>query len=69
MFRLLVVDVEEGIRYAIRVYFGRRRVEVFTAANKEEALSLFKQKNPAFVLLDVNFSQLLGFIMCKERMF
>lgn len=59
MHKLLIVDDEEDIREFASNFFRRRKIEVITAGNGEEALEKL-EKNPDLVLLDIQMSLMDG---------
>jgi DNA-binding response OmpR family regulator len=54
--RLLVVDDEEPVRFAVRDYFGTRNTEVDCAATAEQAEVFLEAYHHGVVLLDLRLS-------------
>lgn len=57
---LLTIDDEEHIRRSIRVFFEDLGYEVWEAANGEMGLSIFRDKRPAAVLVDLRMPGISG---------
>jgi two-component system response regulator (stage 0 sporulation protein F) len=60
MARLLIVDDEEDVREFAANFFRKRKIDVITAANGEEAIALVEKENPQLVLLDVKMTGIDG---------
>jgi DNA-binding NtrC family response regulator len=58
--RLLVVDDEAAIRFALSDYFRERGWEVDTAAEKEEAEALLSHTEYAVVIADLRLTGIYG---------
>ncbi|MBP1931112.1 response regulator transcription factor [Ammoniphilus resinae] len=65
-FRILVVDDEAPMRQLLKLYLTKDRYEVQTAANGEEALSLFKQGGFDMVILDIMMPGIDGWEVCQR---
>jgi CheY-like chemotaxis protein/anti-sigma regulatory factor (Ser/Thr protein kinase) len=59
--RVLVIDDEEGARYALARFLGAMRFEVTEAADPREGLRLARELRPAAVFLDLVMPEMLGF--------
>ena len=64
--RVLIVDDEATIRYALERMMRPLEVETLTAANGEEALAVFRDRQPDLVLLDIVMPVKNGFEVCAE---
>lgn len=60
MSKLLIVDDEEDVREFASNFFRKRKINVLTAANGNEALSLIKEQKPDLVLLDIKMPGIDG---------
>jgi DNA-binding NtrC family response regulator len=60
MQRLLVVDDESNLLYALKKYLSTPNLEVFTAATAQEALRMVQQHQPDTVILDVRLPDMSG---------
>lgn len=64
--RLLIVDDELDIReFAVR-FFKKRNIEVFSAANGEEAIRKVIEQRPNIILLDFNMPGIDGIETLKR---
>jgi PAS domain S-box-containing protein len=63
---ILVVDDNEGIRYAKRRTLQRAGYTVFEATSGEEALELVATRRPSLVLLDVKLPDINGLEVCRR---
>jgi two-component system NtrC family sensor kinase len=63
---ILVVDDNEGSRYAKRRTLQRAGYTVFEAASGEEALRLVTDRQPSLVLLDVKLPDISGLEVCQR---
>ena len=57
---ILLVDDEEGIRNVLRITLTDMGYPVYTAANSQDALSVFRQKRPPIVLTDIKMPGMDG---------
>lgn len=64
--KLLIVDDELDVREFVANFFRKRKVEVITAKNGEEALNLFERQKPDLVLLDIKMEGMDGFEVLKQ---
>lgn len=64
--KILVVDDEISIRQILETRLSIRGYEVLLAANGEDALSLFKKKQPNLVILDIMLPKIDGYEVCSE---
>ncbi len=58
--RLMVVDDELDVREYLRKFFSRRKIDVITAENGEEAVRLVDVHQPDLMLLDVRMNGIDG---------
>lgn len=64
--KVLVVDDEDTLRYALRRMLKPLAVDVVEASNGEEALEVFEEEQPDIVLLDIMMPKLNGFEVCER---
>ena len=58
--KLLIVDDELDVREFAANLFRKRKFEVITAANGQEAIDLFEKENPSLILLDIKMEGMNG---------
>lgn len=58
--RLLIVDDEEDVRNFATNFFRKRKIEVMSVPNGEEAAAVVGKFNPALVLLDIKMTGIDG---------
>ena len=66
MAKILVVDDEPNIREVVGLYLRRDGHEVVSAADGEEALSVFGESEPDLVVLDLMLPKLSGLEVCRR---
>ncbi len=64
--KILVVDDEPNIREVVGLYLRRDDHEVVSAADGEEALSVFGESEPDLVVLDLMLPKLSGLEVCRR---
>lgn len=64
--KLLIVDDENDIREFAKNFFRKRRIDVFTAAGGNDAISLIDTQKPDLVLLDVRMEEMTGIDVLKK---
>jgi len=64
--KILVVDDEASYREALETGLAHEGFEVLLAANAQEAMTLFKEREPDLVLLDVMLPDKSGIEICRE---
>jgi DNA-binding response OmpR family regulator len=64
--KILVVDDEPNIREVVGLYLRRDGHEVVSAADGEEALSVFGESEPDLVVLDLMLPKLSGLEVCRR---
>ncbi len=64
--KILVVDDEKNMRWAIGKALGKEGFEIYEASNGEEAITMFKKVNPQLVLLDLKMPVMDGIQALKE---
>ena len=64
--KLLVVDDESDVREFVANFFRKRKVEVFTAQDGEEAIKVLVSVQPEIVLLDINMKGMDGIEALKR---
>lgn len=62
----MVVEDEENLRRALQFNLKKENYEVFVAANGEEAISLFHEKRPDLILLDLMLPGLAGWEVMRR---
>lgn len=60
MAKLLIVDDEADVREFAASFFRKRKIEVLTASNGEEALSIVEKQKPQLILLDIKMAGMDG---------
>jgi len=63
--KVLLVDDEEGIRKVLSIALTDSGYQVVAAGNGEEALHLFREKNPSIVLTDIKMPGMDGIQVLK----
>ncbi len=66
MYRLLIVDDEEGIREVIKKYAIFEGYEVDEASDGMEVIQICKQKTFDLIIMDIMMPELDGFSACRE---
>jgi len=64
--RILIADDEQTIRFVLSQMLEREGLEVATACDGEEALSLFEEVRPDLVIVDIVMPRLNGFEVCRR---
>lgn len=64
--KLLIVDDESDVREFAANFFRKRKLEVFTASDGEEAVKAVVSIQPAIVLLDIKMSGMDGIEALKR---
>lgn len=60
MAQLLIVDDEDDVREFSANFFRKRKIDVVTASNGEEALDIIEKQKPLLVLLDIKMEGIDG---------
>lgn len=63
---VLIVDDVEDIRYFVKAALTPEGFEVIEAANGNDALRIFREKEPSVIILDLSIGQPDGFEVCRE---
>jgi two-component system response regulator (stage 0 sporulation protein F) len=58
--KLMIVDDELDVREYLKNFFRRRKIDVVTAENGEEAVKLAREERPDLMLLDVRMTGIDG---------
>ena len=58
--KLLIVDDEKDIREWAAKFFRKRKIEVLTASNGEEAIEIVGRERPTAMLLDITMEGIDG---------
>ncbi len=66
MFKLLVVDDEQSVRYSFKKLLNSKEYTINEASNAEEALAAFKKVLPHLVILDIEMPGRDGIQVLKE---
>ncbi|MGA2774969.1 MAG: response regulator [Candidatus Omnitrophota bacterium] len=66
MNRLLIVDDEEDVRDFAANFFRKRKIDVVTAENGEEALKILDKEKLELILLDINMAGLSGIEVLRQ---
>ena len=64
--KILVADDDSNICELLRLYLEKERFTVVTAADGEQALTVFENEKPDLMLLDVMMPRLDGWQVCRE---
>jgi DNA-binding response OmpR family regulator len=64
--KVLVVDDDANIVKLLKLYLEKDEYNVITASNGAMALSMFKQENPAIIILDIMMPEMDGNQVCRE---
>ena len=64
--KILIVDDENSIRKILETRLSTIGYRVVSAADGEEALSMFHKENPSLVILDIMMPKLDGYGVCQE---
>ncbi len=64
--KLLIVDDELDVREFVANFFRKRKLEVITAKNGEEAINMFSKHLPDLTLLDIKMGDMDGIEVLKK---
>ena len=64
--QILIVDDNEDIRFFVRAALTPEGFEVIEAADGNQALEMFRKREPAVIILDLSIGQPDGFEVCRE---
>lgn len=64
--KILIVDDQPDVRIFVKTCLEEQGFSVVEAENGLEALRLFKEANPALLILDLSIGQPDGFEVCRE---
>lgn len=67
--RILVVDDEEDMLYAVKLQLEACGFEVMTARDGQEGLNVARRENPELIILDVMLPKLDGYKVCRMLKF
>ena len=67
--RILLVDDEEDMVYAVKMQLEALGFEVLTAADGQEGLNKARRENPDLIILDVMLPKLYGYNVCRMLKF
>jgi two-component system, NtrC family, response regulator AtoC len=66
MFKLLIVDDEQSVRYSFKKLFNSSNYTFCEASNADEAIVSFKKERPSLVILDIEMPGRDGIQVLKE---
>ncbi len=66
MFKLLVVDDEQSVRYSFKKLLNSKEYSITEAADAAEAIAIFKKDRPNLVILDIEMPGKDGIQVLKE---
>jgi DNA-binding response OmpR family regulator len=64
--KILVVDDEPQILKVLQAYLEKEGYKVVTATDGKQALEVYSNENPSFVILDLNLPRIDGLEVCRE---
>jgi CheY-like chemotaxis protein len=66
MFKILVIDDEQGIRNLLDTLLSRKGYDVVLAASGRKGLELFRRERPDVVVLDLNMPEMGGVAVLQQ---
>lgn len=66
MYKVLIVDDEQSVRYSFKKLLGASNFELIEASNAETAVATFSRENPNLVILDIEMPGKDGIQVLKE---
>ncbi|HCV15536.1 MAG TPA: hypothetical protein DF637_04305, partial [Rikenellaceae bacterium] len=66
MFKLLVIDDEQSVRYSFKKLLNTKEYSISEASNAEEAVIAFRKDPPHLVILDIEMPGKDGIQVLKE---
>ena len=63
---ILIVDDENPIRELLRLYFEKEQFEVLEAENGAQAMTIFEEKKPDIIILDIMMPIMDGLEVCQQ---
>ena len=67
--KILLVDDEKDMVYAVRLQLEANHFEVLTAADGQEALDKSRREKPDLIILDVMLPKIDGYKVCRMLKF
>ena len=67
--RILLVDDEEDMVFAVKMQLEAFGFEVLTASDGQEGLNKARRENPDLIILDVMLPKLYGYNVCRMLKF
>lgn len=64
--QILIVDDNEDIRFFVKTALTPEGFDVIEASDGNQALDIFRKKEPAVIILDLSIGQPDGFEVCRE---
>ena len=66
MYKLLIVDDEQSVRYSFKKLFNSAKYKIAEASNSDEAIASFNKERPNLVILDIEMPGKDGIQVLKE---
>ena len=66
MYKLLIVDDEQSVRYSFKKLFNSAKYRIAEASNSDEAIASFNKERPNLVILDIEMPGKDGIQVLKE---
>lgn len=63
---VLIIDDDHKLIELLRDYLSQFGITVLTAEHPDQGLTLFRQKNPSLIILDLMLPEKDGFAVCRE---
>lgn len=67
--KILVVDDEQDMLYAVKLLMAANNYDVLTAKDGQEALETARRENPDLIILDLMLPKLDGYKVCRMLKF
>ena len=67
--RILLVDDEEDLAFAVKMHLEAKGFEVLTAVDGQQGLDMARSQNPDLILLDVMLPKIEGYKVCRMLKF
>jgi len=67
--RILVVDDEKDMLYAVKMQLEAHHYEVLTAKDGQEGLNMARQEGPDLIILDLMLPRVDGYKVCRMLKF
>jgi len=63
---ILIADDDPVVHESLSIYLDEENYQYVSAYDGQEALSIFKEKKPDLIILDLMMPQMSGMDVCKE---